>query len=125
MKDKDMEMYKYKTLSILADHSGEHRAIGMAELYEAVFEKEWSNRINDTRRLRTVITSMRNEGVPICSVSNRNGGGYYLASAGSELTEYLRRGEIRALKILARNARIKKIALPEYLGQMKLNMEDS
>ena len=123
MKDKNMDMYKYRTLSILADHTGEHQAIGMAELYQTVFHKKWSNRINDTRKLRTVITCMRNEGVPICSVSSCNGGGYYLAAAGSELTEYLRRAEIRALKILSRNARIKRIALPEYLGQMRLNME--
>jgi len=120
---KNVELFKYKTLTALADHMGEVNTIGMAELYEAVFEKEWSNRINDTRRLRSVITSMRSEGIPICSVSTSNGGGYYLASAGSELTDYLRRAEHRALKILARNARIKKIALPEYLGQMKLNME--
>ena len=30
----------------------------------------------------------------------------------------------RALLILMRNANIKKISLPDYLGQMKLNMED-
>ena len=34
-----------------------------------------------------------------------------------------RRSERRALLILHRNAKIKKISLPDYLGQMKLNME--
>lgn len=120
---KDIEKYKYRTLSTLANHTGSINAIGMAELYETIFHRDWSNRINDTRKLRTVITVMRNEGVPICSVSAKNGGGYYLAAAGSELTGYLDRAEHRALKVLARNARIKRIALPEYLGQMKLNLE--
>ncbi len=107
----------------LASHIGETHAIGMGELYEEIYGEPWANRINDTRALRKVITDLRSEGVPICSVATTYGGGYYLAAAGSELTGYLRRSEIRALKILKRNARIKKISLPDYLGQMKLNME--
>jgi len=39
------------------------------------------------------------------------------------LIAYLRRAERRALKILMRNARIKKISLPNYLGQLRLGME--
>ncbi len=110
-------------LAALASHIGEPNAIGMGELYELVYGEPWANRINDTRALRQVITDLRAEGVPICSVATTYGGGYYLAAAGSELAGYLRRSERRALKILMRNARIKKISLPDYLGQMKLNME--
>jgi hypothetical protein len=120
-----LEPFKVKLLMELSTHIGELNAIGMAVLYEKVFGAEWSNKINDTRRIRTLITIMRREGIPICSVSAQNGGGYYLASAGSELISYLSRSERRALNILARNARIKRISLPEYLGQMKLNMEGS
>jgi len=119
----NIEELKYQTLSILADHVGEASAIGMAELYQQVFGRPWDNRINDTRAMRTVITIMRNEGKPICSVSSSNGGGYFLAAAGSELTAYLKRGEHRALKILSRNARLKKLSLPDYLGQMRINVE--
>ena len=110
-------------LAALSAHIGRPNAIGMGELYELVYGLEWENRINDTRALRTAITDLREKGVPICSVATAGGGGYYLAAAGSELAGYLRRSEHRALKILYRNARIKKISLPEYLGQMKLNME--
>lgn len=117
------EPFKVKLLAELSRHIGELNAIGMAELYEKVFGAEWSNKINDTREIRKLITLMRRDGIPICSVSAQNGGGYYLASAGSELINYLSRSEHRALSILARNARIKRISLPEYLGQMKLNME--
>jgi len=112
-----------RLLQTLMSHIGATHAIGMAALFEAVFDRAWDHRINDTRPLRMLITKLRKEGAPICSVSNQDGGGYYLASAGSELNDYLRRSEIRALKILSMNARIKKISLPEYLGQMKLNME--
>ena len=122
--DEDTTKYlKYRTLSALAVHIGEANAIGMAELYGLVYERPWENRINDTRSLRKLVTAMRDEGTPICSVSTSNGGGYYLAAAGSEMVDYLRRGEHRALKILGRNARMKRITLPEYLGQMRLGME--
>jgi len=110
-------------LSELTNHVGQHNAIGMANLYEAVFNRPWDNRINDTRSLRTLITKLRDQGVAICSVSDCNGGGYYLAAVGSETDDYLRRQKIRALKILTRNARIKKTNLPNYLGQIKIEME--
>lgn len=114
---------RVRILGKLAEHIGAHNAIGMAELYEAVFGRPWSHKINDTRALRILITILRDEGVPICSLSTTSGGGYYLAAVGSELADFLRRGERRALSILARNARIKKVSLPNYLGQIKLNME--
>ncbi|PKN35624.1 MAG: hypothetical protein CVU61_02040 [Deltaproteobacteria bacterium HGW-Deltaproteobacteria-19] len=114
---------RMRLLGKLTEHIGAHNAVGMAELYEAVFGRPWNHKINDTRDLRHLVTILREEGVPICSVSSQSGGGYYLAAAGSELTDYLRRGERRALSILSRNARIKKISLPNYLGQIKLGME--
>jgi hypothetical protein len=120
----DTQEHRNRLLATLTTHIGATHAIGMAGLYEAVFDRPWDHRINDTRPLRALITKLRQEGVPICSLSNQDGGGYYLASAGSELNDYLRRREIRALKILAMNALIKRKTLPEYLGQMRLNMED-
>lgn len=115
--------YRIRLHSELTSHIGQANAIGMAELYEAVYGETWANRINDTRKLRKLITDMRREGVAICSVSDRSGGGYFLAAAGSELKDYLRRSKVRALKILGRVSKIQKISLPELLGQMKLEME--
>jgi len=119
----DTPKNRSRLLAELTSHIGGHNAIGMAELYETVFERTWTHRINDTRILRHLITDMRRDGVPICSASSQDGGGYYIAAAGSELTNYLRRDKRRALGILARGARIKKISLPNYLGQIKLEME--
>lgn len=116
------EEYKSRLLAMLTGHIGGHNAIGMAALFEAVYGEPWKNKINDTRRLRYLITGMRNEGVPICSSSDKTAGGYYLAAAGSELTDYTRRAEMQALKMLMRNAMIKKISLPEYMGQLRLNV---
>lgn len=105
-------------------HIGRHRAIGMAELYEIVYREPWKNRINDTRKLRQLITELRNDGTPICSTATQNGGGYYLAQTTEDLSGYLARQERRALGILARNARMKRLTLPEYVGQMSLRLVD-
>jgi hypothetical protein len=121
--DTDQVRYRTRVLSLMMNHIGAHNAIGMGELFQEVWGGIWEHRINDTRALRQLITDLRAEGVPICSVSHKSGGGYYLAAAGSELTQYLRRSEVRALKILMRNAKIKNVSLPNYLGQIKLNME--
>ncbi|HOL44625.1 MAG TPA: hypothetical protein PK659_10260, partial [Methanothrix sp.] len=118
----EREARRARVLMILAGHIGSHNVIGMAELYEEVFGEPWHHRINDTRALRKIITDLRADGVPICSVADREGGGYYLAAAGSELRDYLKRSEIRALKILKRNAAIKRVSLPKYLGQLRLDL---
>jgi len=111
-----------RLLSILTTHIGETNAISMAELYERVFDKKWHNKVNDTRKLRLLVNKMRSEGIAICSTTDQNNGGYYLAAAGSEVNDYLRRLERRALKILWRISKIKKVSLPELLGQMRLHM---
>jgi hypothetical protein len=116
---------RQRLLSEMTSHIGEANAISMSALYTVAFDRPWNDKINNTRPLRKLITTLREEGVPICSVSTHTGGGYYLAAAGSELVQYLRRSERRALLILKRNAKIKKISLPNYLGQIKLGMEDA
>jgi hypothetical protein len=122
MKTIDMYYKKAKLLAELTKHIGESNAIGMGELYEIVFERPWKNRINDTRKLRTLITSLRADGIAICSSFDAGNGGYYLASEGSEINDYLKCFETRALKALERVSKIKKITLPEYLGQIRLDM---
>jgi hypothetical protein len=127
MKDKKEELdspeHRHRLLAELTSHISAGNAIGMAALYEAVFDRPWSHRINDTRALRHLITIMREEGIPICSTATSSGGGYYLAAAGSELADFIRRDKYRALRILSRDAKILKTTLPNYLGQLKLESE--
>jgi len=112
-----------KILMILARHVGEEKAIDMGELYSRVFDEPYTHKINNTRRLRTVITALRQKGVPIGSTAAKNGGGYYLVRAGSELDAYCGRLRRAALNKLAMEARLRKISMPELLGQMQMNME--
>jgi hypothetical protein len=119
-----MGFYAARLLSELTHHVGRHNAIGMGELYELVFQDPWANRINDTRKLRTVITELRKQGVAICSYCSSSSGGYYLASSGSsEMRDYLKRLRLRALKALVLEAKMRRIALPELLGQMQLELD--
>jgi len=120
--DVNSDEYRHRLLAELTSHIGEMNAIGMPALYRAVFDRPWSDRVNDTRHIRKLVTTMREEGVPICSTA-ANGGGYYIAAASSELAAYLRRDKFRALRILARDAKMLKISLPAYLGQLKMEAE--
>ena len=97
------EFLKQRILvELTKNHIGAEKAIGMGELYTLVFNEDWRNRINDTRMLRKIITELRWDGVPICSVSTANGGGYYLASVGSELAEFLEKKRRRGIKLFSR-----------------------
>jgi len=96
----------------------------MGELNEMVYREAWKNRINDTRRLRKILTDLRRDGVPICSSPTKDGGGYYLAAAGSELEEFLTRIHRRALRALSMESRIRKTSLAEMLGQMSLHLRE-
>jgi hypothetical protein len=121
MTEEQKQHFKGLLLQILTGHIGRARMIGMGELYEDVFGEPWQNRINDTRRLRKIITELRLEGVPICSDSS-SAGGYYLASAGSELEGYCKRMRRAALRKMVLEASVRKITLAELVGQMQLEL---
>lgn len=118
-KDPEAEIRLLKTLS---HHHGKARAISMPALFHAVFDREMGDKINGTRALRDLVTKLRREGIPICSTADQNGGGYYLASAGSDLEDYCRKLKIQALKKLTIVAKLQNRALPELVGQISINL---
>ncbi len=115
-----------RLLMELTKHIGKAKAVGMGELYEKVFGEPWSHRINDTRKLRRLITRARygDRPQPICSTPARNAPGYYLAAAGSELEEYIGKLKATALKKLAMAAKLERVPLPEMLGQMAMRLRE-
>jgi len=121
MKNKD---YKAKLLYAITKHVGKTRSISMSELYQKIFGEVPKN-INQARIIRKLITELRKEGVPICSDTDREGGGYYLAAAGSELENYCKRLRIRAIKILKMEANLIGKPLPDLLGQIIIAMGSS
>ena len=123
MTEEEQLMLKNRLLMEMARHNGPNRKIGMGELFEAVYQESWGNRINDTRAIRTLITDLRREGVAIGSKKSRSDGGYWLMSTASELDEYCSRLTDEAIKKLGQAARLRNIALPTLLGQMALDLQ--
>ena len=111
-----------RLLQVLALHVGREHAVDMGELYTRVFGKKCDHKINHSRDIRKLITALRRNGVPIGSSSSSNGGGYYLVRAGSELDEYCAGLRRRALNALVMEARLRKLSMPELLGQMQMNL---
>lgn len=114
-----------KLLQVLAMHVGREHAIDMGDLYTRVFGRMVSHKINDSRDIRKLITALRRKGIPIGSTSKRDGGGYYLVRASSELDEYCSALRKRALRALVMEARLRKMSMPELLGQMQMNLGGS
>ena len=120
----EKEALKARLLKVLAaSHVGASSIVGMGELYSSVFGEMWGHRINDTRMLRDMVDELQMEGVRICSKRSRVHGGYFLASSSSELADFCGAIEREALKKLAKAAALKKMALPELLGQMALGFD--
>lgn len=94
--------------------------IGMAELYKAVFQRPAPHAINDSRELRHLVTKMRRDGIPIISSDRRDRGGYKLADSPEELEAFCQRFRRRGLASLSVEAAIRRLALPELLGQLAL-----
>lgn len=117
----DIEAARLKLATTLLRHVGPERKVGMGELYETVFGRSWAHRINDTRALRTLITELRSDGMPILSDTH----GYWIAASASEVNGFCDRDKRKALAILGRISMMKNVALPDYLGQMQLELEGS
>ncbi|MCD8491011.1 MAG: hypothetical protein LRY51_03450, partial [Geovibrio sp.] len=93
------EELKNRLSTVLMRHIGKSKAVSMGMLYREVYGEDPKNQVNDTRRLREAVTTLRREGIPVCSSA---AAGFWLASAGSELERYcgaLRRSALRKLKM--------------------------
>jgi hypothetical protein len=108
-------------LATLARHIGREKAISADVLYQKVFGEPGNH--DNRKPLRKLVTELRNEGVPIGSTPSRDGGGYYLIAAGSEMDDYLGRIRRRALEELSMEAKLRNLSLRELLGQMRLNLQ--
>lgn len=119
----ELEAARMRLYMVMMQHVGPSKKIGMGELFELVFPGEtWTHRINDTRRLRDLVTEMRRDGQPVMSDSSATNGGYWIAASSSEVNEWCNRMTAKALSILKRISSIKKVSLPDYVGQLHLDL---
>lgn len=112
--------YVFKALVELQKHRGRQNAVSMAELYEKVYGETPRDKISSTRPLRRVLTELRKMGFPVCSVMTGKETGYFLAETAEEIESFCETMEKRVMKTLYLLSRVKKLSLPEYLGQLKL-----
>ena len=102
---------KTALLNALARHQGAASGIGARELAAELGVPP--------RRLRRLISLCRDEdGVAICGHPST---GYYMACTPEELARSCAFLEHRALHSLRLLSRMKRVSLPELLGQLKLN----
>lgn len=98
-----------QVLAALAAHVGRGRGITAANLARAVDTTE--------RRLRRCISQLREDGIAVCG---RPETGYFIAETAEELEESCQFLRARALHSLAIEARLRKIPLPDLIGQLHL-----
>ena len=123
MKTETLDRYRGMVLGELVKHIGGEKAIDMGELFSLVLGKDHTGtKINGTRQVRRIITELRKEGIPICSSTLKNGGGYFLPAVASELEDFLKPYKKIALQKLYIISKIKNIGLKELLGQMEMEL---
>lgn len=106
-----MSATKTDLLNALSSHLGRDHGISASALAAELSVP--------TRQLRLLISRCREEdGVAICGHPST---GYYMACTPDELAESCAFLEHRALHSLRLLSRMKKVSLPELVGQLKLN----
>lgn len=102
---------KTRLINVLADHQGHERGIDAAALATKVGVSK--------RQLRKLISQARDDdGFAICGHPTH---GYFMATTPEELAASCRFLETRALHSLRLLSRMRKVSLPDLLGQLKLN----
>lgn len=97
-------------LNLLSAHQGQANGIGAGALSTKAGLSQ--------RQLRKFISALRDEGIAICGKPNT---GYFVPITPEELRESCAFLEHRALTSLRLLSRMKKVSLPDLLGQLRLN----
>lgn len=97
---------------LLLSHVGRARGITGRALAQAVRAPE--------REVRHAITELREAGEPICA---HPGTGYFLAQTAEELDMACAFLRSRALHSLALESKLRKVPLPDLVGQLQMNLD--
>lgn len=101
--------HKHQLLNLLIQHTGKARGIAVAEIARQL----------DTlpRNVRTLVSELRDDGIAVCAHPKT---GYYIAETPAELEETCQFLRSRALHSLALEARLRRVPLPDLIGQLHL-----
>ena len=96
-------------ITIMQNHIGKANAIGGEDLARLIGV--------DPRKLRYMTVSVIEEGIALCS---HPANGYWIAENATELEDTCQFHRSRALHELAKEAKLRKLTLPDLLGQLHL-----
>ena len=96
-------------LSVLSSHIGQTRGITAKGLAGQLDCAE--------RHVRHLVSELRKDGTALCGKPNT---GYFIAANAQELEETCQFLRSRAMHSLILEAQLRKVPLPDLLGQMKL-----
>ena len=100
---------KHVVLAALQRHIGADTGVTAAALARHLDIHE--------RRLRLAISALREDGIAICGHPSS---GYYIAETAEELERCCRFLRSRAMHSLSIEARLRRIPLPDLIGQLRL-----
>lgn len=103
-------------IETLSRHIGRERGVRVDRLVAEITGELLPDPAGE-RRVRSIISELREEGMPICA---RPETGYYLAETAEDVEECCRFLRSRAMHSLVLESRLRKIPLPELLGQLRL-----
>lgn len=96
-------------LTLLSGHIGANNGMTAAQI---------SSQLNITmRRVRHLVCELREEGTAVCGTPHT---GYYIAATPEELEETCQFLRGRAMHSLMLESRLRKVALEDLIGQMRL-----
>lgn len=104
-----MRPSKHQLIDALQTHQGAERGVS-AEYLAKLLD-------TDPRVVRGLVTELREDGVPVCGHPKS---GYFIALTSDELEQTVQFLRARAMKSLHLEARLRRISLPDLLGQLKL-----
>jgi len=96
-------------IALLARHQGADQGISAEEIARALDVP--------TRRVRTLVTEAREEGVAVAATPEH---GYFIAVLPEEIDMCCAFLRARAMRSLILESKLRNIPLPELLGQMRL-----
>lgn len=112
--DDDLDPREARVLSVLRAHRGRARAIRVDELGRVCGIRG--------RECQAVVHRLRVEhGVPVASAAGQPAG-YYLVETAAELEQCYREHRSKALSTLAAMAALRRVALPDLLGQLAIEV---
>lgn len=108
---------KHQLTAALSRHIGAAKGVHVEPLVAEILGTSQRDP-NAERRVRTLASELREDGVPVCAHPST---GYFIAETDEELQRYyLDFMESRAMHTLRLISRVKKIALPDLIGQLRL-----